>query len=318
MAQLTRRVTFTEASGLYEMPVTYPDQGGIPDIAAGLPITASSLAVGIQIKNVTATGCTVQTNTPFDGYVVLKIGPSVALVSARATFTIASNLYEQPVVWPDQGGVPDVFLRAPVTDSTDEVILQAKEVTATGCIVQSNVLFDGYAIVELGALPAPVKASFTVAGNLYEIPVVWPDQGGVPEIVASLPVTDTSDAVILQVKDVTATGCIVVSNVLFDGYALIAFYTKHVRFQLKNSACAPIANTTVKVALFKYGNGDPADPDWMLRDQKAQPTTDASGNVDVLLTDGMNVGETCYVGVIASEIPPATLLWTSTVIAETV
>ena len=85
-----------------------------------------------------------------------------------------------------------------------------------------------------------------------------------------------------------------------------------IRFTLKDGDCKVVANTLVQLAVYAYGGGNVANPLWMVLEQKATPTTDANGLINIPYTGTDAVGDTVYVAVL---IPGATqsVIWTTTV-----
>jgi hypothetical protein len=83
------------------------------------------------------------------------------------------------------------------------------------------------------------------------------------------------------------------------------------RFTLKDGNCNVVPNTLIDLAIFSYGGGVLANPAWMILEQKATPTTDASGIVDISYTGSASIGDLVYVTVILPTFPPAqSATWT--------
>jgi hypothetical protein len=84
---------------------------------------------------------------------------------------------------------------------------------------------------------------------------------------------------------------------------------RHLRFTLRDKLNALVTERAVRMAVYTYAAGDPTDPDWMTLEQKALPSTDVDGLLDLIYDGDSNAGETVYIGLIIDDDPAQTMLW---------
>ena len=80
--------------------------------------------------------------------------------------------------------------------------------------------------------------------------------------------------------------------------------TKRIRLTLKDKNNNVVVATSVKYGIFQYDSGDPANANWMTRDEKGVALTSGLGLLDVPYTGGVAVGSNVYVVVIQPDTTP--------------